>query len=65
MNVQSSVRSDFMELKHIDWTKRFEEDSDRYLKTYNKERRELVEVYDKRSGKTWVRVNDKWMCMND
>ena len=48
--------------KYINWTKLFEQQSDRYLKVYDNTTGEIIEVHDKKNGNIWDRIDYyRWM----
>jgi len=53
-----------IELKQIDWKGLFKQFPERYIKSFDRETEELIEVYDKKTGYTWFKVNQDWMYIN-
>jgi len=52
-----------LEPQEIDWEEKFTKSPDRYLKVFDNDTGEIIEVHDKKTGEIWFRVNDKWMVM--
>ena len=50
-----------VELKRIDWESAFKRQPKRYLKVFDKDTNELVEVHDTDTGNVWIKINNEWM----
>ena len=53
-----------MKIKRIDWESAFRKHPRRYLKVYDEDTHELLEVHDRDTGNIWFHLGDnRWNMM--